>query len=152
MTPQQLALLQKLAISELSFNDLAHSEKLLLTQTLRPVGSFSSEQRGLLKNWYLVLDTNSLNIIQTKLANYNSTAKIKLGLATRETKPITFEQGTGWFDSGTSSNRRQTVTSGSLLTDCRPGDTWGVIGEDLINLVIAKIPAELFPEVKAEDL
>lgn len=145
MTSEQAALLQKLEVSELSFNDLTDSEKLLLTQTLRPIDSFSTEQRELLKDWYLVLDTKSLKTIRAAINTYDETAKLKLGLSTRETLPITFEQGTGWFDSGTSSNQKQTVTSASLLTDCRPSDTWGVIGDYLRNLVLAKIPADLFP-------
>jgi hypothetical protein len=137
LTETQQALFNKLATTQSSFSSLTEAEQAIVGATLRPSGGFTEEQRALLyPNWWLIVDDVDL------LANDLPPG---LGLAVIETLPITFSAELGWHDSGTSSNRRKQVLSASLLTDCRPGDTWGSIGSQLVELVIAKITPDLFP-------
>lgn len=139
----QYQLFEKLKQSQLSFMDLSPEEKLLMSQTLRPTGEFNKQQRDLLKDWWLIV--TDVEELESAITTHNETSTLKLGLPIRETLPITFSDELGWHDSGTSSNRRKKVIPADLLTDCRPEDAWGCIGEHLMGLVLTNISPDLFP-------
>jgi hypothetical protein len=135
LTTEEQELFTKLEQNQFALSDLSPDEQILVASTLRPSGPFSQKQRKLLyPDWWLI--ATDVGSLQAKLPR-------NIGIAARSTIPVTFTPGVGW---GADANGEVLqVLSGSLLTDCREGETYGAIGTDLWGMVIAKLPVELFP-------
>jgi hypothetical protein len=136
LSTEQQALFNKLASTQTRFNDLTQSEQDLASGALRPnQNGFTEEQRALIyPDWWLIV--NDVASLQEKLPK-------NIGIAARSTIPVSFITGAGW--SADANGEVLQVLSGSLLTDCREGETYGAIGTDLWRMVIARLPIELFP-------
>jgi hypothetical protein len=136
LSTEQQTLFNKLASTQTRLNDLTQSEQDLIGGTLRPNQSgFTDEQRALLyPNWWLI--ASDVASLQEKLPK-------NVAIAARSTIPVSFTPGVGW-EADVNGEVLQ-VLSGSLLTDCREGETYEAIGTDLWGMVIARLPTELFP-------
>lgn len=122
MTPEQLELKELLDSAPAAWVDLTPEQQALLSQTLRPDGEFTAEQRELLKDRWLL-------VTETKLAEMISDLSPGIGLHA----VADLEQNL-WL-------------SADLLTDClRPTDTYYEIGADLIYLPITLKSASDFPQ------
>lgn len=127
LTPNQITLLQILAKGEHSWIDLTVDQQIELSSVLRPENSFTSDQRELLKDWYLLISPEQL------LEANDTLQPLGLAIGSRQT-----------IDG-------QTVTNADLLTDCiQPTDTYHSIAHILATLKLIKLTPDMFPLV--EDL
>lgn len=120
------ALLTKLEQGSYSFAELSPEEQATMGQALRPpAGGFSLAQQALLNGWYLVVSDPAP--LAAAIATRNATGGLRLGLSTRAT-----------IDG-------REVLPASLLTDCRPGETWAAVASELYQLKFVKLTAADFP-------
>ena len=69
LTPDQTALLNLLAPGDYAWADLDAAQKQLLSSALRPVSSFTEEQRELLADWYLLITPEQVATANDTLAS-----------------------------------------------------------------------------------